>query len=217
MFESDSKHYLCIEGNIGTGKTTLCKMLAQDYNCQLVLEQFTDNPFLPQFYKQPERYAFPVELFFMSERYKQLQEYLINRDFFYDFILSDYFFHKTALFAQNNLNSEEYKLFLRFFSILKDLFPKPDLLVYLHRPVEQLHKQIKRRNRRIEDNIKPDYLRQIESAYFSFFQGEVPFPVVIINLSGVDFASNRTDYQKMKDIMSKSYNTGIHEVNLGRS
>src|SRR6056297_2721689 len=122
MSLSNSYSYICIEGNIGTGKTTLCRMLQQDFNCRLVLEQFTDNPFLPLFYKDPKRYAFPVELFFMSERYKQLQDFLINRDLFSKFILSDYFFHKTALFARNNHNEEEYQLFFRFHSILAKIF-----------------------------------------------------------------------------------------------
>jgi len=189
-------------------------MLQQDFNCRLVLEQFTDNPFLPLFYKDPKRYAFPVELFFMSERYKQLQDFLIDRDLFSKFILSDYFFHKTALFARNNLNEEEYQLFLRFHSILAKLFPEPDLLVYLHRPVEQLYKQIQKRNRSIETDLKSEYLAGIESAYFSFFNRGQNYPILILNLEDLDFAKNRSDYELIKKIIAQDYSNGIHEISL---
>jgi deoxyadenosine/deoxycytidine kinase len=187
-------------------------MLQQDYNCQLVLEQFTDNPFLPLFYKEPGRYAFPVELFFMSERYKQLQECLIDRDLFNHFILSDYFFQKTALFAQNNLNEEEYQLFLRFHRILDGLFPKPDLLVYLHRPVDQLYKQIRKRNRKIEADLKLEYLAKIESAYFSYFNRSPNFPILIIDLGDMNFKDNLSDYEQLKKIIFQKYKPGIHEI-----
>ncbi len=215
MSESNSNKYICIEGNIGTGKTTLCRMLQQDYNCQLILEQFTDNPFLPLFYKEPERYAFPVELFFMSERYKQLQQFLIDRDIFYPFILSDYFFQKTALFAQKNLKDEEYQLFLRFFGILENLFPKPDLLVYLHRPVDQLFEQIKKRNRRIETDLKKDYLKRIESAYFSYFNQDVPYPILILHITDLDFEKYRSDYEQIKKSIFQPYPKGVHELEIG--
>lgn len=190
-------------------------MLQQDYNCQLILEQFTDNPFLPLFYKEPERYAFPVELFFMSERYKQLQQYLIDRDMFYDYIISDYFFQKTALFAQKNLKDEEYQLFLRFFGILEDLFPKPDLLVYLHRPVDQLFEQIQKRNRSIEIDLKKDYLKRIESGYFSYFNQEVPYPILILHIADLDFEKYRADYDQIKNAIFKSYPDGVHELEIG--
>lgn len=209
--------YICIEGNIGTGKTTLCRMLQQDLNCQLVLEQFTDNPFLPLFYKDPNRYAFPVELFFMSERYKQLQEYLIDRNMFSPIILSDYFFYKTALFAQHNLNEEEYQLFLRFYTILERLFPPPDLLVYLHRPVSQLYRQIKKRNRSIESDLKPEYLKGIESSYFSFFNQGKKFPILILNLEDIDFTKNRMEYEEIKKVISREYPPGIHEIDMKHS
>jgi len=115
--------YIAIEGNIGAGKTTLCQQLFESYNCRLILEEFADNPFLPFFYENPERYAFPVELFFMTERQKQLQKYLAQQDLFKDFIVADYFFIKTLLFAKNNLNAEEYRLFQRLFNILNATFP----------------------------------------------------------------------------------------------
>jgi deoxyadenosine/deoxycytidine kinase len=210
----EERNYICIEGNIGTGKTTLCKMLKQDFNCSLILEQFTDNPFLPLFYKHPERYAFPVELFFMTERYKQLQEQLSQGDLFYDFKLSDYFFQKTALFAKNNLQEDEYKLFLRFFGILDDLFPQPDLVVYLHRPVDQLHQQIIKRNRKIEQDITIDYLKNIEKAYFEFFDRKTPFPILILNIADLDFEQNPAHYKQIKHLIFHEYAPGIHEIDL---
>jgi len=154
-------------------------------------------------------------LFFMSERYKQLQKQVVNRDLFYDFVLSDYFFHKTALFAQKNLENEEYKLFLRFFSILENLFPNPDLLVYLHRPVDQLFEQIKKRNRSIEIDLKKEYLKRIEQAYFSFFQQKHPFPILILHASDIDFENNRRDYGRIKSLLDKKYSPGVHEIDLG--
>ena len=131
-------NFIAIEGNIGAGKTTLCKMIQRDFNCQLILEQFTDNPFLPFFYEDPERYAFQVELFFMSERHKQLQTELGQNELFSDFKISDYYFIKTLLFASNNLKGEEYRLFARLFNVLNTTFPEPDLLVYLYRSVDNL-------------------------------------------------------------------------------
>ena len=120
--------FIAIEGNIGAGKTTFCELLAAEMNCRLILEQFTDNPFLPLFYEQPERYAFPVELFFMTERHKQLQEALTNTDLFTPLSIADYFFIKTLLFAKNNLNTEEFRLFQRLFEVLNSTYPKPELL-----------------------------------------------------------------------------------------
>jgi deoxyadenosine/deoxycytidine kinase len=150
--------FIAIEGNIGAGKTTLCHMLSERLGCSLVLEQFTDNPFLPPFYDQPDRYALPVELFFMTERHKQLLEHFGSPDLFRNFTVADYFFVKTLLFAKNNLSEEEFRLFQRLFSVLNATFPKPDLLLYLHRPVDVLLQHIKKRGRSIEQQISADYL-----------------------------------------------------------
>jgi deoxyadenosine/deoxycytidine kinase len=206
--------YICIEGNIGTGKTTFCKLLSQDFNCELILEQFTDNPFLPMFYKDPSRYAFPVELFFMSERYKQLQETLVNKGMFKEIYLSDYFFRKTALFAQKNLNEEEYRLFLRFFEILNQLFPEPDLLVYLHRSVDKLYEQIKLRNRSIERDLQKQYLENIQNSYFEYFRSETRYPVLIIDIEHLDFENNLEHYQQLKNLIFRPYQPGVHRISL---
>ncbi|MBK9017528.1 MAG: deoxynucleoside kinase [Saprospiraceae bacterium] len=204
--------FIAIEGNIGAGKTTLCKMLEDDFDCRLILEQFTDNPFLPEFYKNPERHAFPVELFFMTERHKQLQESLSQRELFPQLLVSDYFFIKTLLFAKNNLNDEEYRLFQRLFHTLNASFPKPDLLVFLHRSVPDLLSNIQKRGRDIEKNIQSDYLQALQEAYFNFFKSENDLPILIIDVTGVDFWSEESAYEKMVGLMKRSYSKGIHRA-----
>lgn len=205
-------NFIAIEGNIGAGKTTLAKMLERDFNSRLVLEQFTDNPFLPHFYKNPERYAFPVELFFMTERHKQLQETLSQRDLFAELIVSDYFFIKTLLFAKNNLNDEEYRLFQRLFHTLNATFSKPDLLVYLHRSVDNLLSNIHGRGREYEQEIKPEYLSSLQDAYFNYFKTETELPILIIEVTEVDFWEDQTAYKQILGLMKRSYSKGVHRA-----
>lgn len=206
--------FIAIEGNIGAGKTTLCRMLEDQYDCRLILEQFTDNPFLPHFYKNPERYAFPVELFFMTERHKQLQESLSQRELFPQLVVSDYFFIKTLLFAKNNLNNEEYRLFQRLFLTLNATFPNPDLLIYLHRSVPDLITNIHNRGREYEAGIRPEYLQSLQDAYFSYFKTEKEFPVLIIDVTAVDFWNDDAAYQKIVGLMKRSYPKGIHRATI---
>ena len=214
MIEELGYKYISIEGNIGVGKTTLSHMLAEEYNAQLILEQFTDNPFLPFFYEEPDRYAFPVELFFMTERHKQLQKQLLNRDLFHNEIVSDYFFVKTILFAKSNLNEEEYRLFRRLFSILNSNFPKPDILVYLHRSVDKLMEQIKKRGRAYELQIERQYLQKIQDAYFEYFKSEISFPVLVIDIENMDFIENQEHYEEIKKLIAQPYAPGLHRVSL---
>lgn len=202
--------FIAIEGNIGAGKTTLCNRIADVYGCSLLLEQFTDNPFLPPFYEQPERYAFPVELFFMTERHKQLLEHFSRPDFFVPFTVADYFFVKTLLFAKNNLSEEEFRLFQRLFHVLNSTFPKPDLLIYLHRPVDVLVKQIRSRGRGYEQNITPDYLEDIQSAYLSYLKQETGTPVVIIELGEADFQRDDEVFDSMMELISTPFPAGLH-------
>lgn len=204
--------YIAVEGNIGAGKTTLCQMLAQDYNCRLVLEQFADNPFLPFFYENQERYAFSVELFFMTERHKQLQENITQQNLFQDFIVADYFFLKTLLFARNNLADEEYRLFQRLFHILNANFRKPDLIVFLHRSVDNLLENIRHRGRAYEQDIQPEYLKTIQDTYFDYFRTELGLPILIIDVERMDFLQNKEHYQMIVDAMSKTYQPGVHHL-----
>lgn len=207
-------NFIVVEGNIGAGKTTLCRMLAEDFGYRLILEQFADNPFLPHFYRNPERYAFPVELFFMTERHKQLQEELSQRNLFQQAIVSDYFFFKTLLFARNNLKEEEYRLFQRLFNILNASFPRPDLLVYLHRSAGNLIGNIRKRGREYEQDISAQYLEQIQQAYFEFFRSAENLPILIIDIEQIDFLNNREHYQKLLDCMRHPYEPGLHRVRV---
>ncbi len=206
--------FIAIEGNIGAGKTTLCHKMQGHFNCRLVLEQFTDNPFLPFFYENPERHAFTVELFFMTERHKQLQENLSQQNLFQQLIVSDYFFIKTLLFAKNNLSEEEYRLFQRLFHILNASFPKPDLLVFLHRSVDKLLENIHNRGREYEQEISPEYLKQIQDTYFEYFRTEGEVPILIIDVEQMDFQKNEDQFQLLVEAMQKSYAPGIHRLSF---
>lgn len=204
--------YIVIEGNIGAGKTTLCQRLTRQFDCRLILEQFADNPFLPFFYENPERYAFPVELFFMTERHKQLQQDLSQQSLFQQTILADYYFVKTLLFARSNLNPEEFRLFQRLFKILNANLPKPDLLVYIHRPVDILLKNIQHRGRSYEQNMDPDYLLRIQNAYFDYFKTLDGIPIVIIDAGDMNFLQNDAHYQLFLETIHKKYRPGVHQV-----
>ncbi|MEM6966923.1 MAG: deoxynucleoside kinase, partial [Bacteroidota bacterium] len=187
-------NFIAIEGNLGVGKTTLCQQLKEKYHCKLLLEQFDDNPFLAHFYENPERYAFPVELFFMTERHKQLQNHLTQRELFQDLIVADYFFVKTLLFAKNNLSTEEYRLFQRLFHVLNASFPKPDLLVYLHRPVEGALANIKKRGRDYEQDITTEYLQKVQEVYYEYIRTERSIPILIIDVEKIDFQTNSVHF-----------------------
>lgn len=204
-------NYIVIEGNIGAGKTSFCQKIAEELDAKLILEQFSDNPFLPLFYKNPERYSFPVELFFMSERHKQLQEFLLERDLFQQYTVSDYIFSKTLLFAGQNLVGEELRLFQNLFNTLNASFPKPDLLVYLHRPVDELLENIKKRNRSYEEDISGEYLHKIQQAYFEFFRThQDKLPILLLDVSGLDFMNSEKDYRILKSALNLEYGVGLH-------
>jgi deoxyadenosine/deoxycytidine kinase len=206
--------YVCVEGNIGTGKTTLCNRLAKRFHGKVILEQFTDNPFLPYFYNDPERYAFPVEIFFMTERHKQLQKHILTRDLFAQHIFADYFFTKTLLFARNNLNDEEFRIFQQLFQLLEKPFPNPDILVYLHRSTSRLLNLIEIRGRHMETPISESYLQKIQDAYFDYFRSETGFPILIIDVEDMDFVKNQDHLEELITLMSQRYNPGVHRVSI---
>lgn len=164
--------FIAIEGNIGSGKTTLAHRLAAHYNGKLILEQFVDNPFLAKFYEDRERYAFPLELSFLAERYNQLKSQLLNRDMFQEIIIADYVITKSQLFARANLDENEYDLFQRMAEIMKSNLPKPDLIIYLHAPIAKLQQQIRKRGRPYEQQIKDEYLEQIGASYAAYLEQE---------------------------------------------
>ncbi len=204
-------NYIVIEGNIGAGKTSLSHLLAKDLNARLILEEFSDNPFLPLFYKNPDRYAFPVELFFMTERHKQLQSLLIKGSLFQQYIVSDYTFAKTLLFAGQNLEYEELRLFRKLFNTLNASFPKPGLLVYLHRSVEDLLSNIRKRGREYEKDISENYLQKIQNAYYNFFEiAKNEMSILFMDVKNLDFIHNENDYQIIVNEIQKEYSKGIH-------
>ena len=210
-------NFIAIEGNLGAGKTTLCNKLKEDINCKLLLEQFDDNPFLAHFYESPERYAFPVELFFMTERHKQLQEHLTQMDLFQELIVSDYFFVKTLLFAKNNLNAEEYRLFQRLFNVLNASFPKPDLLVFLHRSVEGALENIKKRGREYEQEITAEYLQKVQEVYYEYIRTETSVPILIIDVEKVDFLTSKVHYDMIVHALKETYQPGVHHLSFVNS
>ncbi|MDG1916361.1 MAG: deoxynucleoside kinase [Flavobacteriales bacterium] len=208
-----SYQFITIEGNIGVGKTTFSKMLANELNYRIVLEEFADNPFLPKFYEQPERYAFSLELFFMAERYRQLGD-LRDQDLFSHGVVSDYFFVKSKLFAENNLSDDELLLFNRLSDIALKNLPKPDLIIYLHSDVSRLQQNIQKRGRSYEQNISDEYLLDIQNKYFDFFKKHSDFPILVVDVSEVDFVNQSHVFQQLLNLTSDTYSKGFHRISL---
>ena len=207
-------NYIAIEGCIGAGKTTLAEMLAADLNAELVLERFADNPFLAKFYKDPEHYAFPLEMTFLTDRYQQLKNLLSKRDLFTDLVVADYFIDKCAIFSKNNLQQDEYNLFLKIYDIITDFLPKPDLLIYLYNSPENLLKNIAKRGREYEQEIQSSYLESIQENYLTFFKQRAQFPILIVESNTLDFVKQTEDYKKIKNLLQTEYKTGVHRIIL---
>ncbi|MBO9620422.1 MAG: deoxynucleoside kinase [Niabella sp.] len=205
--------FITIEGNIGAGKTTLASALSKIYNARLVLEEFADNPFLPKFYKNPQQYAFPLELFFMAERYKQLQELLVQKNLFQQLTISDYLFTKSLLFAKVTLSEDEYKLYQRLFDIVQQQLIQPQLLIYLHAPVKKLQENIKKRSRNYEQQIPDTYLENIQETYLQYIK-QLPFPILFIDASNADFITNDRHLTIIVNALNKSYTPGLHPISL---
>ena len=205
--------YLVIEGNIGAGKTSLCKLISERRKAKLFLEQYADNPFLPKFYENPERYSFPLELSFLADRYNQLKTNLSSFDLFNELIVSDYFFMKSLIFSSHNLQEDEYKLYRQLFDIIYSTLPKPDLYVYLHKNIDLLLKNICKRGRDYEKNISAEYLKSIETRYFNFFKQQSQMRIAIIDTNNIDFVNNPNDLEKIENaIFDNEYETGITRI-----
>lgn len=205
-------NYVVVEGTIGAGKTTLSTMLARDYNAELVLERFADNPFLEKFYKDPVHYAFPVEMTFLMDRYQQLRNLLTARDLFTDFVLGDYFIDKCLLFSKNNLSQDEFALFKKVFDTVSGFLPKPDLILYLYTNPDRLLKQIAKRNRDFEKDITKEYLSDIQEKYLTYFRENQQIPILLLDTENVDFVENPSDYQKIKELLANRYEAGVHRI-----
>ena len=205
-------NFIVIEGNIGAGKTSLSDKIATDFNAKLILEQFAENPFLPKFYEEPEKYSFPLEMSFLADRYNQLKNELSEQDLFKSFTIADYYFMKSLIFSKQTLKDDEYKLYSQFFHIIYNSLPKPDLYVYLHSDVDKLLDNIRKRGRNYEQDITADYLLKIQNSYFSFFKQQQDLNFLVIDTNNIDFIGDNSDYKKICNVI---FNTK-HEKGLNR-
>ena len=193
-FDFTKYNYIAIEGNIGAGKTSLANKIAHDYNAKLILERFADNPFLPKFYEDTQRYAFPLEMSFLADRYQQISDDLSQLDLFKDFIVSDYDVFKSLIFSKITLQEDEFMLYRKLFYLMYKDLRKPDLYVYLYQNTERLQENIKKRGRDYEQDIADEYLEKINAGYLEFLKTQTDFNVKIIDVSNRDFIENRNDY-----------------------
>jgi len=206
-------NFVTIEGNIGAGKTTLAHMLSKHFNARLILEEFADNPFLPKFYENPAQYAFPLELFFMAERYKQLKDLLQTKDMFQNVTISDYLFTKCLLFAKVNLSEEEFRLYQKLFEIINPQIIQPDILIYLHTPVKKLQENIKKRNREYEQEIPNDYLFTLQETYTQYIK-QHNIKTLFVDAGNADFLGNEEHLKLIIDALNKEYEEGQHYLTL---
>ena len=206
-------NFITIEGNIGAGKTTLAHLLSKHFDARLILEEFAENPFLPKFYESPKQYAFPLELFFMAERYKQLKDLLQTKDMFQNVTVSDYLFTKCLLFAKVNLPDEEFRLYQKLFDIINPQIVQPDILIYLHTPVNKLQENIKKRNRKYEQQIPNDYLFSLQETYTQYIK-QHHIKTLFVDASNADFLDNPKHLQIVIDALDKDYEDGQHFLTL---
>ena len=196
--------YLSVEGNIGAGKTSLSHIIAREFNAKLILERFADNPFLPKFYEDMERYAFPLEMSFLADRYQHIQEDIAQFDLFKDFVISDYNVFKSLIFAKVTLQKDEFAIYKRVFDMMYRNLTQPDLYIYLYQNTDRLLAQIKKRGREYEQNIPATYLDKINKGYLQFIKSQSGLNIRIIDVSEKDFIANRQDYIWVLDQITQS-------------
>lgn len=207
-------NFIAIEGTIGAGKTSLSTRISNDFNAKLILEQFEDNAFLPKFYEDQDKYAFPLEMSFMASRFQQLKDQLGMFDLFKSFIISDYYIMKSLIFARKTLPQDELALFTRFFNFITATLPKPDLLVYLYLDVDKLQENIRKRGRSYEQQIQDDYLQRIQEGYFEFLSQQQDMRILILDTNSIDFVHHEQDYQKVIELINQPYEIGVHRITL---
>lgn len=207
-------NFIVIEGNIGSGKTTLSKMIAEKYEAKLVLEEFDENPFLPKFYENSEKYAFPLEMSFLAERFQQLNETLLNRDLFKQLTIADYYVFKSLIFSEITLTKDEYILYRKFFHIMYTDLIKPDLYVYLYQTTDRLLENISRRGRQYEQNINRNYLNKINQSYMKYIKEHSYLNVLILDVSEVDFIQNDSIKEKIISKIFASINNSYTFVKI---
>jgi deoxyadenosine/deoxycytidine kinase len=205
-------NFIAIEGNIGAGKTSLATRISEEFNAKLILEQFEDNSFLPKFYEDPDKYAFPLEMSFMASRFQQLKDQLGPQDLFKSFTISDYFIAKSLIFARKTLGEDEFNLYTRFFNIVYQQLPKPDLFVFLHLETTKLQQNIVMRGRDYEQNIHAEYLDKIKEGYFDFMKQQLDMRILVLDTNNIDFVHNEDDYLRIIDVIDKDYPKGINRI-----
>ncbi len=193
--QSDLRH-IAVEGVIGAGKTTLVNMMGETLGANVVLEKFEENPFLKDFYRDPERYAFQTQIFFLLTRYKQQRE-LFQADLFHRFLITDYIFEKDKIFAYLNLQDEELKLYETLVGSIEHNIPTPDLVVYLQSSVPRLMQNIRHRGRSYEAAMEESYIKDLNEAYNYFFFRYKSTPLLIVNAADIDFVNNREQYEDL--------------------
>ncbi|MBI3232578.1 MAG: deoxynucleoside kinase [Bacteroidetes bacterium] len=205
--------YIAIEGNIGTGKTALANQIANEFDKKILLEEFEDNSFLPRFYENARQYAFPLEMSFLASRFNQLKKKLYETDLFNHGIVTDYIFFKCLIFSKVNLDDDEYDLYIKLFDIINLQLPKPDLLVYLHKPIDKLQENIKKRGRLYENEISNDYLQKIQDGYFEYMYKQNDQKILLIDTTHLDFVNNYEDYQFILSKIELDYPLGVNVIN----
>ena len=204
-------NFIAIEGNIGAGKTSLATRISEDYNAKLILEQFEENSFLPKFYKEPEKYAFPLEMSFLASRFQQLKDQLGPQDLFKTFTISDYYIIKSLIFSKKTLQTDEYNLYTRFFNIIHQQLPKPELFVFLHLETSKLQQNIRQRGRSYEQDIEAGYLDKIQEGYFEFIK-QSDLRILVLDTNNIDFVNREEDYKKVVDVIDNEYPIGVHRI-----
>ncbi len=206
--------YIAIEGNIGAGKTTLATKFSEKIQAKIVLEEFAENPFLPKFYNEPDKYAFQLELSFLAERYQQLLKDLSNRNLFYQVIISDYIIHKSRIFARTNLDPATFKLYNQLYQLIIKTMPKPELIIYLNNDSDKLLSNISKRGRDFEQDIKAEYLNKIHKNYISFFKQNRGLRVLIVNANELDFVANEAHFDFLFDLLNQAHPKGLTSINM---
>ncbi|WP_449406809.1 2-amino-4-hydroxy-6-hydroxymethyldihydropteridine diphosphokinase [Nonlabens antarcticus] len=207
-FPVDKLNFIAIEGNIGSGKTSLAMRISEDYNGKCVLERFADNPFLPLFYEDKERYSFPLEMSFLADRYQQLSDDVAQHDLFTNFTVADYYVIKSLIFSNITLEEQEYALYQRLFNMMYKELVKPDLYVYLYQTEERLLENIKKRGRDYEQNIEASYLAQIQQGYANFIRSQKDLKIKVIDVTNLDFVNNQEDYLEVLRQISEAIAAG---------
>lgn len=204
--------YVVIEGNIGSGKTTLTKLLAEKWNTRIMLEEFKDNPFLPKFYENPKQHGFALELSFLAERYHQKRDELNRTDLFKPGLICDYSFAKSLVFSRINLDPDEFELYQNLFSIIHGRLPKPDLLLFLYCNPEKSLRQIKKRGRSYEQEISSQYLADINKGYLEFFRQQTETRIVILDTNDLDFVQSDDDLTKIISVIEQEHELGMQII-----